>query len=167
VTERGGGCLREGLIQAGEVRDDLVHASDRENPQDGGVGDHQQHLAALSLGVPVRCHQGVKPGRITEPGAGHIDDEGAVPAGGRGDQGRPQAISAGDIDLHGSRHHRHAPGHLDREPDLGHLHHHLVRPWVPPLIPGIAPCRRVAGHEAVTARAWRYQNPAAGQDASI
>jgi hypothetical protein len=126
VTGRDGGCLRESLVQAGEVRDHLVHAGDRENPQDGSVGDHQQHLAALSLGAPVRRHQGVKPGRITEPGEGHIDDEGAVPACGRSDQGRPQAIGAGDIDLHGSRHHRHAPGHLNREPDLGHLHHHLA-----------------------------------------
>jgi len=126
VTERGGGCLRESLVQAGEVRDHLVHAGDRENPQDGSVGDHQQHLAALRLGAPVRCHQGVKPGRITEPGEGHIDDEGAVPARGRIGQGRPQAVSAGDIDLLGSRHHRHARGHLNREAGLGHPHHHLA-----------------------------------------
>src|SRR5206468_3053984 len=50
VAVRGGGRLRQGLGQGGEVGDHPVHGGERENPQDGGAGNDQQHLAALGFG---------------------------------------------------------------------------------------------------------------------
>jgi hypothetical protein len=38
-------------------------------------------------------------------------------------QGRAQPGGIGNVDLLGSRHHRHAPDHLDGEVVLTHLHH--------------------------------------------
>jgi hypothetical protein len=42
---------------------------------------------------------------------------------GRFMQGRAQPGGIGNVDLLGSRHHRHAPDHLDGEAVLTHLHH--------------------------------------------
>jgi len=46
--------LREGLLQAGEVRDHAVDAGEREDAEDGRGGDSQQHFAAFGLGALVR-----------------------------------------------------------------------------------------------------------------
>jgi len=84
--------LREGLLQAREVGDHAVDARDRENAQDGSGGDDQQQLTALRLGTLVRREQGMKPGRITKPGPGHVGHERPVPVRGHLQQGRPQRV---------------------------------------------------------------------------
>jgi hypothetical protein len=43
---RGDGRLCQGLGQGGEVGDHSVHTGERENPQDRGAGNDQQHLTA-------------------------------------------------------------------------------------------------------------------------
>jgi hypothetical protein len=62
-----GGCLREGLVQARDMRDHAVNAGELESAEGGNVGDDQQQLPAVRLGAIVYRQQGMKPVRITKP----------------------------------------------------------------------------------------------------
>ncbi|MGB6578213.1 MAG: helix-turn-helix domain-containing protein [Streptosporangiaceae bacterium] len=55
------GRLREGLVQAGEVRDHAVDAGEREDAEDGRGGDSQQQFAAFGLSALVRRQQRMQP----------------------------------------------------------------------------------------------------------
>src|ERR1700704_5258390 len=56
----------------------------------------------------VRGDQGVQPGRIAKLGLGHVDHERAGSVRGCFEQGRPQTVSIGDVDLCGRGYHGHA-----------------------------------------------------------
>jgi cation diffusion facilitator family transporter len=115
--------LGESLLQVRVNGDDAVHAGERDDAGDGLAGDDQAHLAAVGPRLPVRGDQGIQPGRVAEPGPGHVDHDQRVPGPGGLEQGGPQPGGVGDVDLLGRRHDRHALDHLDREPDLRHLRH--------------------------------------------
>src|SRR5205807_4068472 len=94
---------------------------ERENPQDGGVGNDEQDLAALGFGSLVRSDQGVKPGRIAKLSPGHVHHERAVSVRGCIEQSCPQRPGVRDVDLLGRGHHRHALDDLNRETAVRHL----------------------------------------------
>jgi hypothetical protein len=67
-----GGRLREGLLQAREVRDYAVNAGDRENAEHGIAGKDQQHVTACGRGPLVRSQQGMKSGGVAELGLAQV-----------------------------------------------------------------------------------------------
>ena len=71
--------LRESVLQARVNRDDAVHAGERDNAGDGLADDDQPHLTAVGPRPPVRGDQGIQPGRIAEPGPGHVDHDHGAP----------------------------------------------------------------------------------------
>jgi hypothetical protein len=103
----------------------LVDAGDRENAQDGSARHRQQHRATRGQGLLVRVHHDTKPGGITKPGTGHVDDERRGPARGCFRQSHPEPVSVGDVELLRHRHDRHALDHVNRKPDLKHRSHLL------------------------------------------
>jgi cation diffusion facilitator family transporter len=115
--------LAESLIQTRVNGDDAVHASEGDDADDGLRHDNQPYLTALGPRLPVRGHQDIKPGRVAEPGPGHVHDDQGRPGADCLGHGLPQRGGVGDIDLLRRRHHRHALDHLDGEADLGHLRH--------------------------------------------
>jgi hypothetical protein len=120
--------LHESVFQARVNRDDAVHAGERDNAGDGLADHGQPHLTAVGSRLPGRGDQGVQPGRIAEPGAGHVDDDQGAAGPGPFEQGRPQAGGVGEVDLLGRGHDRHALDHLDREADLRHCATSWPRP---------------------------------------
>jgi len=115
--------LRQGLVQAREVADHAVEAGERENAKDRSTGDDQQQLAAFGLGALMRREQGMEPGRIAEPGQGHVGHERPGPVRGGRLQGRAQFRGVGDVDLLRRRHDRHAANQFDGEHAVLHLRH--------------------------------------------
>ena len=125
--------LRESVLQARVDGDDAVHAGERDNAGDGLADDDQPHLTAVGARLPGRADQGVQPGRIAEPGPGHVDHDHGAPGlrrfeQGRLEQGRLQPGGVGQVDLLGRGHDRHALDHLDREADLPHCATSWPRP---------------------------------------
>lgn len=76
------GDLRKSFFEAGEIRDHLIKASDREDAQDPWIRDHEQHLASFGLRPLVRTYQGVKSGRVAKVSAGQIDHQRPLPTRG-------------------------------------------------------------------------------------
>ena len=74
-----GAGVREGLVQAGEGGDYAVNGGEFEHAQDGSGGADQQQLATFALGSLVRGQQDMQPGRVAEPGRGHVQRERPVP----------------------------------------------------------------------------------------
>ena len=68
----------------------------------------------------VRSDQDAEPGRIAEPGVGHVHHDRGMPMSGRFEKPRPELGRGGDIDLGGGRYHRHAADHLDQIADVRH-----------------------------------------------
>jgi hypothetical protein len=104
----------------GKLGDEAVNARDREDAQDRGGGDDEQHLAAFGLGAAVRADQDANPGRVTKPGLRQVRHKRAAPAGGCVEQRCAQPGGVGHIDLLGRGHHGHAADQLDHEPVLRH-----------------------------------------------
>ena len=103
-----GAGVREGLVQAGEGGDHTVNGGEFEHAQDGSGGADQQQLATFALGSLVRGQQDMQPGRVAEPGRGHVQRERPVPVRACLEQGQPQRRGVGDVDLLRCRHDRHA-----------------------------------------------------------
>ena len=137
-VSEGRGGLHESVLQARVNSDEAVHAGERDNAGDALADDDQPDLTAAGPRLPVRGDQGVQPGRIAEPGPGHVDHDQGAPGlcqlgpgqlgPGRFEQGRLQPGGVGDVDLLGRRHDRHALDHLDREADLRHCATSWPRP---------------------------------------
>jgi cation diffusion facilitator family transporter len=115
--------LCKSLLQARVNSDDAVHAGERDDAEDGLRDDDQPYLTALGPRPPVRGHQGIQPGRVTEPGPGHVHYDQSRAGPDCLGHGRPQPGCVGEVDLLRRRYHRHALDHLDGEADLGHLRH--------------------------------------------
>ena len=120
--------LGESVLQARVDGDDAVHACERDNASNGVADDDQPYFAALGPRLPGRADQSVQPGRIAEPGPGHVDYDQAAPGTSRLVQGNLQPGGVGDVDLLRRRHDRHALDHLDREADLRHCATSWPRP---------------------------------------
>jgi hypothetical protein len=89
-----------------------VQAGQGEDPENGAVGgDDQPQRASFGQRAPVRPQQDAEPGRIAEPGAGHVDHDGGVPLTGGLQQDRAQLLGVGDVDLGGCCQHGQAVDH--------------------------------------------------------
>src|SRR2546430_15827035 len=60
------------------------------------------------------------PGRIAEPGAGHVHHDRGVPAGSSVEENCPEVLGGCDVDLFWRRHHGHAVDHQGMS-DAGHV----------------------------------------------
>ena len=114
---------RESLIQAAEDGNHLVDGHDGEDPADSRTGDDEPDLAAFSPGAPMGAEQRVQPGGVAEASPRHVDHVGFPSSCGRPEQGGPEPVCVGNVDLFGGDHHRQAADFLDGERDLTHLHH--------------------------------------------
>jgi hypothetical protein len=123
----GGGRVSEGLVQAGVDGDQAVEGGEGEDAADLGAGDHQPDLPAFGLDSFVRAVQDVQPGAVAESGPGHVDHEGRAGAGGGAEQGCPQLVGVGDIDLLRRHHDGHAADDLNGEPRLSQRHRRHLR----------------------------------------
>ena len=123
--DHGGGPGSQSLVQATEQGNDQVKASYGEDPGHGAVsGDDQPQLAAFGHRPFVRPDQDSKPGRIAEPGAGHVHHDRGVPAGSSVEENCPEVLGGCDVDLFWRRHQGHAD--LARGTGLGSIS--AVRP---------------------------------------
>jgi hypothetical protein len=123
----GGERASEGFVQAGVDGDQAVQGGESEDAADLGAGDHQPDLPAFGMSSFVRAVQGVQPGAVAESGPGHVDHEGRAGAGGGAEQGCPQPVGVGDVDLLRRHHDGHTADDLNGKPRLSQRHRRHLR----------------------------------------
>lgn len=121
-TEKQGlAVVRQSLVHRREVRDHAGNAGGGEGAQNRHAGDDKPEFAALGHGTLVPAHQYVEPGSIAEQGIGKVHHERGMTVRSRSEQGHPQRLGVGYVDLLGRRHDGNTPDEGERVRSIRHL----------------------------------------------
>jgi hypothetical protein len=119
-------CLRQGLVQVREVGDDAGDTGEREDAEHGAGRDDQQQLTTVDQGSLMGPHQHLHPGRIAEPGAGHVHHR-RPPARCCLPEYLLETLGVRSVDVHRRTHNRNATDHHEWVPGISHWCH--LPPW--------------------------------------
>ena len=117
-------CLLQGLVQVREVGDDAGDTGEREDAQHGAGRDDQHQLTTFGQGSLMGPHQHPHPGRIAEPGAGHVHHHGRLPARRCSQEHVLEPPGVSSVDVQRRIHDGNATDHHEWVPGICH--------WYPP-----------------------------------